>query len=584
LLRAWVFAMLDEEEVELNEVDDWEALGVELANNGGTKTLDLTGSNLTNEGAAFLAEGLKMNTALHTLILESASIEDEGAGSLFAALVANEGLKSLNLRGNNLGEPALESLIAALQLNGTLQVINLENNPLEDVNILIWMKLAATIQKNTSLHDLRIEATEERAAPLAMITKSTKRNRAAARATASERLNQIRQMQADKKAQEAKDSDKEKSRKSMSSFFEGPSAEEAEINELKRLMKTGAPSYRANSASSSSAGQEYSLPNEDYMTSFARRYQEEKRQGNVKPWEMKVRDASKPKSTAAATETYMMSHVKEVRAKTPNSKARPQASPDQPNTQPSLVGTDSYMAKHASQVRNATVRTFKGTKTYGVAPKGNQNGSFLMLHVQQVINDKKKADSGARTCYEMAPHVQPNSVHMEFVKQLEKEKRRKEFSHVGAAPKMTARAYMSAHTKSVEKVKSELKNSTSSIGMPSNLPPETYMHDHVKKVGKKMVRTHVAASDSADSFLNSFVAQKKKFETEVKQKEREEQKPVEGTAASFLDSYLGKIREESSKRPEGSVGGYMVGTKPTFSTDEFTLAVHLEAQREVTAL
>ena len=213
LLRAWVFAMLDEEEVELNEVDDWEALGVELANNGGTKTLDLTGSNLTNEGAAFFAEGLKMNTALHTLILESASIEDEGAGSLFAALVANEGLKSLNLRGNNLGEPALESLIAALQLNGTLQVINLENNPLEDVNILIWMKLAATIQKNTSLHDLRIEATEERAAPLAMITKSTKRNRAAARATASERLNQIRQMQADKKAQEAKDSDKEKSRK-----------------------------------------------------------------------------------------------------------------------------------------------------------------------------------------------------------------------------------------------------------------------------------------------------------------------------------------------------------------------------------
>ena len=36
------------------------------------------------------------------------------------------------------------------------------------------------------------------------------------------------------------------------------------------------------------------------------------------------------------------------------------------------------------QVRSENPNLFKSTKTYGVAPLGNQAGSFLMLHVQQV--------------------------------------------------------------------------------------------------------------------------------------------------------------------------------------------------------
>ena len=71
---------------------------------------------------------------------------------------------------------------------------------------------------------------------------------------------------------------------------------------------------------------------------------------------------------------------------------------------------------------------------------------------------------------------------------------------------------------------------------------------------------------------------------QVKQKEREQApKATPLPVDNFLDSHLQKVRETNSRRPEGSVGGQQVGAKPNFGVDEFTLAAHTKAQREVSS-
>jgi len=223
----------------------------------------------------------------------------------------------------------------------------------------------------------------------------------------------------------------------------------------------------------------------------------------------------------------------------------------------------------------------------GVAPTGDVAGSFMMLHVQQVITDKKRSGT---TPYDLVPHVQPGSVHMEFVKKYESGRdvggRQRGETMVGVAPKLTARSYMNQHTKKLEQEKEEVREIRSSIGMAASLPPETYMHTHIKKVSKVSKKTPKSppASVPADSFMNSWVASKKKFEREVKQKEREQApKATQLPVDNFLDSHLQKVRETNAKRPEGSVGGQQVGAKPNFGLDEFTLAAHTKAQKEVSS-
>ncbi len=105
---------------------------------------------ISDTGAAFIAEGLKQNSSLRVLALGYCSITDEGVSSLSDALVVNDSLKKLDVTG--VGGAAM--LGEMLQKNSTLELLYLWSNPqLSDTGAAF---IAEGLKHNSSLRYLNL--------------------------------------------------------------------------------------------------------------------------------------------------------------------------------------------------------------------------------------------------------------------------------------------------------------------------------------------------------------------------------------------------------------------------------------------
>ena len=88
------------------------------------------------EGAAYLANALKVNNSLTHLSLSSGKsgcnnrnrIMERGAYELSKALAVNSNLIILNLTGNGIGNEGLSYLLPAIVQNDTIESLNLSSN------------------------------------------------------------------------------------------------------------------------------------------------------------------------------------------------------------------------------------------------------------------------------------------------------------------------------------------------------------------------------------------------------------------------------------------------------------------------
>ena len=111
--------------------------------------LDLSyNSGVSNTGAFFIAEGLKMNTSLQKLWLTRCGISAEGAKFISGALEINTSLKHIDLVDNELSDTGVGYLANALKQNGSLKELCLGDLWITDRGVEL---LAVALTVNTSL-------------------------------------------------------------------------------------------------------------------------------------------------------------------------------------------------------------------------------------------------------------------------------------------------------------------------------------------------------------------------------------------------------------------------------------------------
>ena len=129
---------------------------------------------MSDTGAFFIAEGLKLNTSLRTLRLSWCGISAEGAKFISGALEINTSLKVLNLSCNELGDTGVGYLANALKQNDILKELYLGTCGMTDRGLEL---LAVALCVNTSLEVLDIcrnDCISERG--LSVLTEHLKRN------------------------------------------------------------------------------------------------------------------------------------------------------------------------------------------------------------------------------------------------------------------------------------------------------------------------------------------------------------------------------------------------------------------------
>ena len=111
-------------------------------------------SNLGDDGAKALAEGLQHCSSLRTLYLGKNSIGDDGAKALAEGLQHCSSLQTLHLEGNSIGDDGAKALAEGLQHCSSLQTLHLEENSIGEDGA---KALAEGLQHCSSLQTLHLE-------------------------------------------------------------------------------------------------------------------------------------------------------------------------------------------------------------------------------------------------------------------------------------------------------------------------------------------------------------------------------------------------------------------------------------------
>ncbi|CAM4784216.1 unnamed protein product [Rotaria magnacalcarata] len=114
-------------------------------------TLNLSWSNIGEEGAAHLANALATNKTLATLDLTYNDIGEDGAAHLANALATNKTLTTLNISENNIGEDGAQHLANALATNKTLTTLDLTYNDIGEEGAAHLANALATNKTLTTL-------------------------------------------------------------------------------------------------------------------------------------------------------------------------------------------------------------------------------------------------------------------------------------------------------------------------------------------------------------------------------------------------------------------------------------------------
>ena len=119
------------------------------------QTLDLQRNSIGEDGAKALAEGLQHCRSLQTLDLDRNSIGDDGAKALAEGLQHCSSLQTLDLQRNIIGEDGAKALAEGLQHCSSLQTLDLAGNSIGDDGA---KALAECLQHSSSLQALYLGA------------------------------------------------------------------------------------------------------------------------------------------------------------------------------------------------------------------------------------------------------------------------------------------------------------------------------------------------------------------------------------------------------------------------------------------
>ena len=137
--------------------------------------LDLSGNRgVSDTGAFFIAEGLKLNTSLRTLRLSGCGISAEGAKFISGALEVNAFLKIIDLGRNELGDTGVGYLANALKQNDSLKELYLEKCGMTDRGLEL---LAVALSVNKPLEVLYLRDSDSiSVGGLSVLTEHLKKN------------------------------------------------------------------------------------------------------------------------------------------------------------------------------------------------------------------------------------------------------------------------------------------------------------------------------------------------------------------------------------------------------------------------
>ena len=146
-----------------------------LQRNNTLTELDLSyNSGVSDTGAFFIAEGLKLNTALRALWLSRCGISAEGAKFISGALEINTSLKVIGLGRNELGDTGIGYLANALKQNDSLREMYLGKCGMTDRGLEL-LAVALTVNKSLKVLELsRNHSISVRG--LSVLTEHLKRN------------------------------------------------------------------------------------------------------------------------------------------------------------------------------------------------------------------------------------------------------------------------------------------------------------------------------------------------------------------------------------------------------------------------
>ena len=117
--------------------------------------LDLSWNRgVSDTGAFFIAEGLKLNTSLRTLRLSWCGISAEGAKFIAGALEINTSLKDIDLARNELGDTGVGYLANTFKQNDSLKELHLQDCGMTDRGLEL-LAVALTVNKLLEVLDLR---------------------------------------------------------------------------------------------------------------------------------------------------------------------------------------------------------------------------------------------------------------------------------------------------------------------------------------------------------------------------------------------------------------------------------------------
>ena len=153
--------------------------GVNFMSSSGLKNvritnLDMWSNNITDRGAATLAEVLKENSTLQQLNVRDNSIGDGGATALAKVLKENMTLQQLDVSNNSIGERGATALAEMLKENRTLQQLIVHSN---SIGVGGATALAKMLKENRTLQQLDVRWNsigDEGATALAEIQKQNK--------------------------------------------------------------------------------------------------------------------------------------------------------------------------------------------------------------------------------------------------------------------------------------------------------------------------------------------------------------------------------------------------------------------------
>lgn len=124
-----------------SDIDDADVLdlSIGLTSNHSLTRLDLYMNNITQIGAKYLADALKVNTCLKSLNLFENNIFNNGAIALAEALLVNNTLECLDIGGNRISDGVSLVFSKVIATNNTLTYLNLSDNNIssDGINILL---------------------------------------------------------------------------------------------------------------------------------------------------------------------------------------------------------------------------------------------------------------------------------------------------------------------------------------------------------------------------------------------------------------------------------------------------------------